>query len=261
MAGIENWTPDNTFQIHKSTGILDDIGNAFKGVGNMFADPVIGIGKHGYGVVAGGEGGRGAQAKKLLGSVGLTGLTFVPGGRAVSAAARSGTNLTRAQINSLRALEQASKGPRAFYNPMRLLRGNRDAASQLAARQKLYNSGELNFLKNIPMGPGNAYPGVFTGNQGFLRSGLQNFGNSFRVTNPNWWRGMTSRAALPWHATGATISGLASAGMGRMTPEDQLPGTNLWDLLNSLGGEGDSYGAGKNSWDSWLPTAKSDEKF
>ena len=76
QAGITDWLPDQTFETSASDGIGSDVGNFFKGIGNVFADPITGL--------------FSGDPKKMLGSAALAGLTFVPGGRAVSGAGKAG---------------------------------------------------------------------------------------------------------------------------------------------------------------------------
>jgi hypothetical protein len=81
QAGFTDWMPDPTFDTTASSGIGTDIGNFFKGVGNMFIDPITGL-------VSG-------DPKKMVGSAALAGLTFVPGGRGVAGVASTAANTGR----------------------------------------------------------------------------------------------------------------------------------------------------------------------
>ena len=80
-AGIGDWMPDSTLDVSASSGIGTDIGNFFKGVGNTFLDPITGL--------------FSGDPKKMIGSAGLTALTFIPGGRAVSGVGKAGLTTTK----------------------------------------------------------------------------------------------------------------------------------------------------------------------
>ena len=79
--GDGGWLPDQTFETTASDGIGSDIGNFFKGVGNVFADPITGL--------------FSGEPKKMLTGAALAGLTFLPGGRAVAGASNAGLNTVK----------------------------------------------------------------------------------------------------------------------------------------------------------------------
>jgi hypothetical protein len=82
QAGIADWMPDPTFETTASQGIGTDVGNFFKGVGNMFADPITGL--------------FSGDIKKTVGSLGMGALMFVPGGRGVAGVGQAAKGLAAA---------------------------------------------------------------------------------------------------------------------------------------------------------------------
>lgn len=76
FAGIGDWMPDNTFQTSASNSLGTDVGNFFKGIGNIIVDPITGL--------------LSGDPKKMVGGAAFTALNFVPGGRAVAGMTQAG---------------------------------------------------------------------------------------------------------------------------------------------------------------------------